>query len=185
MSSIERSWTHPPVSDPPGPSKAGPGVHVGQPARVVPAHPLGRIPAARAAFRRCGPRCDPHSGRTLDHGTAVPDSGASPPAPRRRRGRPRAARLRGQRLPGTSAAVARPGADGSLPRWAATRRQRRPSRRWPNATAGRRRRCCTAGAAEAFSLLARLRRWRMPVVVHPQFTEPHAALLREGHTVLR
>ena len=41
----------------------------------------------------------------------------------------------------------------------------------------------TAGAAEAFSLLARLRRWRMPVVVHPQFTEPHAALLREGHTV--
>ncbi len=41
----------------------------------------------------------------------------------------------------------------------------------------------TAGAAEAFTLLARLRRWRMPVVVHPQFTEPHAALLREGHLV--
>ena len=41
----------------------------------------------------------------------------------------------------------------------------------------------TAGAAEAFALLARLRTWRMPVVVHPQFTEPHAALLREGHTV--
>ena len=41
----------------------------------------------------------------------------------------------------------------------------------------------TAGAAEAFSLLARLRPWQMPVVVHPQFTEPHAALLQEGHTV--
>ena len=34
----------------------------------------------------------------------------------------------------------------------------------------------TAGAAEAFTLLARLRAWRAPVVVHPQFTEPHAAL---------
>ncbi|MEX0429113.1 cobyrinate a,c-diamide synthase [Nocardioides sp. DS6] len=38
----------------------------------------------------------------------------------------------------------------------------------------------TAGAAEAFSLLARLRRWRRPVVVHPQFTEPHAALEQAG-----
>lgn len=41
----------------------------------------------------------------------------------------------------------------------------------------------TAGAAEAFSLVARLRPWRHPVVVHPQFTEPHAALLQAGHTV--
>jgi len=41
----------------------------------------------------------------------------------------------------------------------------------------------TAGAAEAFSLVARLRSWRCPVVVHPQFTEPHAALLQAGHTV--
>lgn len=41
----------------------------------------------------------------------------------------------------------------------------------------------TAGAAEAFTLLARLRRWRRPVVVHPQFTEPHAALEQAGHTV--
>lgn len=41
----------------------------------------------------------------------------------------------------------------------------------------------TAGAAEAFSLLARLRPWRRPVVVHPQFTEPHAALEQAGHTV--
>lgn len=41
----------------------------------------------------------------------------------------------------------------------------------------------TSGAAEAFSLLARLRPWRRPVVVHPQFTEPHAALEQAGHTV--
>lgn len=41
----------------------------------------------------------------------------------------------------------------------------------------------TAGAAEAFTLIAQLRAWRRPVVVHPQFTEPHAALERAGHTV--
>jgi cobyrinic acid a,c-diamide synthase len=41
----------------------------------------------------------------------------------------------------------------------------------------------TAGAAEAFTLIARLRPWRMPVVVHPQFTEPHAALAQAGHAV--
>src|SRR5699024_10524641 len=41
----------------------------------------------------------------------------------------------------------------------------------------------TAGAAEAFTLIARLRPWRHPVVVHPQFTEPHAALEQAGRTV--
>ncbi len=41
----------------------------------------------------------------------------------------------------------------------------------------------TAGAAEAFGLVARLRPWRRPVVVHPQFTEPHAALDQAGHEV--
>ncbi|QVT77904.1 Hydrogenobyrinate a,c-diamide synthase [Nocardioides aquaticus] len=41
----------------------------------------------------------------------------------------------------------------------------------------------TAGAAEAFGLVARLRPWRRPVVVHPQFTEPHAALEQAGHEV--
>ncbi|MCW2817428.1 MAG: cobB [Marmoricola sp.] len=41
----------------------------------------------------------------------------------------------------------------------------------------------TAGAAEAFTLLARARPWRRPVVVHPQFTEPHAALRQAGLTV--
>ena len=40
----------------------------------------------------------------------------------------------------------------------------------------------TAGAAEAFSLVARARDWRRPVVVHPQFTEPDAALLAAGHS---
>lgn len=51
----------------------------------------------------------------------------------------------------------------------------------------------TAGAAEAFVLLARLlpppgsSAWREggPVVVHPQFTEPEAALLDAGHRVER
>lgn len=41
----------------------------------------------------------------------------------------------------------------------------------------------TAGAAEAFSLIARSQPWRRPVVVHPQFTEPHAALRQAGHAV--
>jgi histidinol-phosphate aminotransferase len=44
----------------------------------------------------------------------------------------------------------------------------------------------TAGAAEAFVLLARaLPDLRRPVVVHPQFTEPEAALRQAGHTVER
>lgn len=41
----------------------------------------------------------------------------------------------------------------------------------------------TAGAAEAFTLIARSRPWKRPVVVHPQFTEPHAALEQAGYTV--
>ncbi|WP_300681007.1 cobyrinate a,c-diamide synthase [Nocardioides sp.] len=41
----------------------------------------------------------------------------------------------------------------------------------------------TAGAAEAFTLVARLRPWHRAVVVHPQFTEPHAALEAAGHRV--
>ena len=44
----------------------------------------------------------------------------------------------------------------------------------------------TAGAAQAFVLLAQaLRDARRPVVVHPQFTEPEAALRNAGHTVDR
>ncbi|MFH7335560.1 Rv2231c family pyridoxal phosphate-dependent protein CobC [Streptomyces hygroscopicus] len=43
----------------------------------------------------------------------------------------------------------------------------------------------TAGAAEAFVLLARALDVRRPVVVHPQFTEPEAALRDAGHTVER
>jgi histidinol-phosphate aminotransferase len=44
----------------------------------------------------------------------------------------------------------------------------------------------TAGAAQAFVLLAQaLRGARRPVVVHPQFTEPEAALRNAGHTVDR
>ncbi|MFF2505614.1 Rv2231c family pyridoxal phosphate-dependent protein CobC [Streptomyces sp. NPDC058067] len=43
----------------------------------------------------------------------------------------------------------------------------------------------TAGAAEAFVLLARALKVRQPVVIHPQFTEPEAALRDAGHAVER
>lgn len=43
----------------------------------------------------------------------------------------------------------------------------------------------TAGAAEAFVLLARTLRVRRAVVVHPQFTEPEAAMRAAGHPVER
>ncbi|MFF7445237.1 MULTISPECIES: Rv2231c family pyridoxal phosphate-dependent protein CobC [unclassified Streptomyces] len=43
----------------------------------------------------------------------------------------------------------------------------------------------TAGAAEAFVLLARALRVRQALVVHPQFTEPEAALRDAGHPVDR
>jgi histidinol-phosphate aminotransferase len=43
----------------------------------------------------------------------------------------------------------------------------------------------TAGAAEAFVLIARAFAPRRPVVVHPQFTEPEAALRDAGHPVER
>ena len=43
----------------------------------------------------------------------------------------------------------------------------------------------TAGGAEAFTLLARGLHPRHPVVVHPQFTEPEAALLAAGHRPTR
>ncbi|MGB6455582.1 MAG: Rv2231c family pyridoxal phosphate-dependent protein CobC [Streptosporangiaceae bacterium] len=43
----------------------------------------------------------------------------------------------------------------------------------------------TAGAAEAFVLLARAVQPRRAVVVHPQFTEPEAALRAAGHQVER
>ncbi|MGA2825301.1 MAG: Rv2231c family pyridoxal phosphate-dependent protein CobC [Streptosporangiaceae bacterium] len=43
----------------------------------------------------------------------------------------------------------------------------------------------TAGAAEAFTLIARAFRPRRAVIVHPQFTEPEAALRAAGHPVHR
>lgn len=43
----------------------------------------------------------------------------------------------------------------------------------------------TSGAAEAFRLLAAALRPRHAVVVHPQFTEPEAALRAAGHAVRR
>jgi histidinol-phosphate aminotransferase len=43
----------------------------------------------------------------------------------------------------------------------------------------------TAGAAEAFVLIARALRPECAVIVHPQFTEPEAALRAAGHPVRR
>jgi histidinol-phosphate aminotransferase len=43
----------------------------------------------------------------------------------------------------------------------------------------------TNGAAEAFTLIARARRWRKPLVIHPQFTEPESALKASGYAVTR
>lgn len=43
----------------------------------------------------------------------------------------------------------------------------------------------TAGAAEAFTLLANTLRPKRTAVVHPQFTEPEAAMMAAGHTVER
>jgi histidinol-phosphate aminotransferase len=43
----------------------------------------------------------------------------------------------------------------------------------------------TAGAAEAFTLVARALRPRLAAVVHPSFTEPEAALRAAGHPVTR
>ncbi len=43
----------------------------------------------------------------------------------------------------------------------------------------------TAGAAQAFSLLAQALRPRFPLIVHPQFTEPEAAFHHAGHDVRR
>lgn len=43
----------------------------------------------------------------------------------------------------------------------------------------------TAGAAEAFVLIARAMQPRHPLVIHPQFTEPETALRAAGHDVER
>jgi histidinol-phosphate/aromatic aminotransferase/cobyric acid decarboxylase-like protein len=43
----------------------------------------------------------------------------------------------------------------------------------------------TSGAAEAFSLIARARPWRRPLVVHPQFTEPEVALIAARNRPIR
>ena len=65
--------------------------------------------------------------------------------------------------------------DGGSARAAVARRHRRPD----NET------LLTSGAAEAFVLLARTLKPRRAVVVHPQFTEPEAALRDAGHPVER
>lgn len=70
--------------------------------------------------------------------------------------------------------LARYPADG-VAREAVAARHRRP----PNEV------LLTAGAAQAFTLLAQAFEFRRPLVVHPQFTEPEAALRQAGHKVER
>ena len=85
---------------------------------------------------------------------------------------------------------------GTPPAWLAARLAAVDLARYPDATAARaavaRRHgrapdevLLTAGAAEAFVLLARALTPRHAVVVHPQFTEPEAALRGAGHEVRR
>jgi histidinol-phosphate aminotransferase len=85
---------------------------------------------------------------------------------------------------------------GTPPRWLRERLAAADLARYPNqdaalkAVAGRHGRSpgevlLTAGAAEAFVLLARAVRPRRAVVIHPQFTEPEIALRAAGHDVHR
>jgi len=83
---------------------------------------------------------------------------------------------------------------GGTPPWLAARIREADIAAYPDqreagaAIAARHRRApgevlLTAGAAEAFVLLARALRPRHAAVVHPQFTEPEAALRAAGHQV--
>jgi histidinol-phosphate aminotransferase len=85
---------------------------------------------------------------------------------------------------------------GGTPAWLAARVRRTDLAAYPDqgaavaAVAARHGRAegevlLTAGAAEAFVLLARALKPRHAVVVHPQFTEPEAALRAAGHEVDR
>jgi histidinol-phosphate aminotransferase len=85
---------------------------------------------------------------------------------------------------------------GTPPTWLARRLREVDLARYPDqhaalkAVAERHRRSpdevlITAGAAEAFVLVARALQPRRPVVIHPQFTEPEAALRAAGADVRR
>lgn len=85
---------------------------------------------------------------------------------------------------------------GTPPQWLAEQLSGVDLARYPNqdaavkAVAERHRRSpdevlLTAGAAEAFVLIARALRPRLSVVIHPQFTEPEIALRAAGHDVHR
>ena len=140
------------------------------PERLVPPCTLGRGASGRRTLCRGGSR--------MGHTRSLPPRG-----PRGRRSR----RHGGQRVPGPTAAVARRrplGVDGrprSLPRrHARPRRDRRPARPATSRRASHRRwrRGVHAHRAGTCS-------WQHPVVVHPQFTEPEAALAAAGYDVER
>lgn len=154
-------------------------------ARVVPAHALGRTSRSRTTFhgRRTG-----GGARTRTHlGTGTSSNTRTRPAPSRRPRRDRG-------LVDLAVNVSR----RPRPVWLddALRASLDELARYPDpsdaraALADRHGRSNdevlpTAGGAEAFTLIARARAWRQPVVVHPQFTEPEAALLAAGHRVSR
>ena len=131
---------------------------------------------------RCTGRCCP-AAVTKEPPTAAPRNLGGWTCTTTATARPaRAARLRRQRV------------RGPAPPWleAALTERSPPRRRIQDGAAraavavrhgrGRRRRAATAGAAEAFTLVARLRAWRRPVVVHSQVHRAEAALEAAGHT---
>ena len=132
----------------------------------------GGVPAGSDAQRRHP--CRPPPGSTWP--------------PRRRRGRARPGGPRGQRPARPDAGLAAPEPIAAALATSAAYPDPAPARA---AIAARHRPpadevLLTAGAAEAFVLLAQaLRDARRPVVVHPQFTEPEAALRAAGHQVDR
>ena len=118
-----------------------------------------------------------------DHASALDEPSSRSSPPRRSRHRRRPGRPGCQCPPLCTAGLARDDHQrhdrGSrrLPRH--RRRHARPS---PPPTASPLIRYCRPPeAAEAFTLLARAFRPEQPVIIHPQFTEPEAALIAAGH----
>ena len=155
-----------------------------------PAPRPGTSPTTKASRRRActrptstptGPATRSSPRRFVEAAAAPP--GPRPPPPRRQGGHEGSRRPRRQRLRRPAPDLARPRTDPG-----GHRRRRLPRRHRGRARGGDEARrdaqdvLATAGAAEAFTLIARLRDWRHPVVVHPQFTEPEVALRTAGHT---